>query len=380
MQGHDCPACLGGPLDALIDLGEVPVNSCIGLASRAEALAYPRGRLVLGRCPACGYVCNMAFDPTLVEYSARYEETQGYSATFREFHRTLAADLVARHRLRGRRVLEIGCGKGEFLALLAEAGAAHCQGFDPGYDPGRAPAGVEVIRAFYGAGQDHVEADFVCCKMTLEHIHRPRALLAAVARDLAGRPDAGLFFMVPDASRILAAGAFEDVYYEHCAYYTPASLAGLFRRNGFVVTATESLYGGQYLAIHGRPGHDDAATEAPDGLAAGFSGRYREKLAYWRDRVAAMLAGGERIALWGGGSKAVAFLGALPELGQSARVVDINPHRQGIHLPGSGHRVAAPVVLREYRPDRVIIMNALYRPEIEADLREMGVVARVDCL
>ena len=79
-----------------------------------------------------GFIANLAFNPALTEYSARYEETQGFSPTFNAFHRALAERLIARYDLHGKDIVEIGCGKGEFLMLLCELGGNRGVGFDPG--------------------------------------------------------------------------------------------------------------------------------------------------------------------------------------------------------------------------------------------------------
>ena len=96
----------------------VPTNSCILLETRDEAVAYPKGDITLGFCDACGFVGNTSFEPALTEYSGRYEETQGFSPTFQKFHRDLADRVIERFGLQDREVLEIGCGKGEFMLLL----------------------------------------------------------------------------------------------------------------------------------------------------------------------------------------------------------------------------------------------------------------------
>ena len=49
-------------------------------------------------------------------------------------------------------------------------------------------------------------------------------------------------------------------------------------------------------------------------------------------------------------------------------VVDINPHKHGKFLAGTGHEIVAPEALRRLRPDCVVIMNGIYTDEIRADL------------
>ena len=93
----------------------------------------------------------------------------------------------------------------------------------------------------------------------------------------------------------------------------------------------------------------------------------------WRQRLETSAEGGERVAIWGGGSKAVAFLTTVGVGVVVAAVVDINPYKQGMFLPGTGHEVLAPEILIEIKPDLVVVMNQIYKDEIREQLRGMGV-------
>ncbi|MEZ4613304.1 MAG: hypothetical protein R2838_24200 [Caldilineaceae bacterium] len=57
--------------------------------------------------------------------------------------------------------------------------------------------------------------------------------------------------------------------------------------------------------------------------------------------------------------------------------MDINPKRHGTFMTGTGHEIIGPEFLVDYRPDLVIVMNPIYKPEIERDLARLGVVAEV---
>jgi SAM-dependent methyltransferase len=379
-----CPGCGALGMDVFFELQGVPANSCILLGTREEALAYPRGDLELGFCSTCGFISNMAFDGRLTEYSSRYEETQSFSDTFNAFHRKLAERLIERYDLHGKDVLEIGCGKGEFIALLAELGKNRGVGFDPGYRQERTPEALsgrlKFVKDFYSEKYSAYQADFVCCKMTLEHIHPASRFVATVRRAVGERYDTVVFFQIPDATRIVRDCAFEDIYYEHCSYFSPGSLGRLFRRNGFDVLNLETEYAGQYLAIEARPARGAAGAPLPqeNDLAAlarhvaEFPGKCRTKVNEWRRRVREAHGRGRKIVLWGSGSKGVSFLTTLG-VGESIDyAVDINPHRQGYFMPTTGQRIVAPDFLQEYRPDVVIIMNAIYRDEIARDLDRMA--------
>ena len=87
--------------------------------------------------PACGFISNVAFDPSLQEYSSGYEATQSFSPTFNAFAHRLARQLVDQYDLHGKEIIEIGCGQGEFLTTLCELGDNRGVGFDPAYVGGR---------------------------------------------------------------------------------------------------------------------------------------------------------------------------------------------------------------------------------------------------
>ncbi|MCO5165852.1 MAG: class I SAM-dependent methyltransferase [Planctomycetes bacterium] len=376
-----CPCCGAQGLQAFYDVPRVPVNSCILMATREEALAYPRGHLRLALCPACGFVASTRFDPKL-EYSARYEETQAFSGTFNAFARRLVEDLVERQGVRGKTVLEIGCGKGEFLVQLCEAGGNRGVGIDPGYRPERTrtTAQVEFIRDFYGERHADLQADVIVCRHTLEHIERPRELIRSIRRQVGDRRDVLVFFEVPDVLRVLQEGAFWDLYHEHCSYFTAGSLTRLFRQEGFEVTELELAFADQYVLLAARPAdgptapalpleHDLEATRA---AVAAFSDVCRRQLEAFGAQLRAAAARGERTVVWGSGSKGVAFLTTLGDAGPVECVVDVNPHRQGRFMPGTGHPIVSPEALVGVRPDHVVVMNPIYVQEIGRDLARLA--------
>ena len=188
----------------------VPTNSCLLLDSAAESAAFPRGSIEAVICTNCGFVSNRAFQPGRAEYSQRYEETQGFSGTFMTFAEGLAKRWVEDYDLADKTVLEIGCGKGEFLTLMAKAGAGHCIGIDPGVHPERIDdpdaADIEWIVDFYSEDYGHIDADAVICRHTLEHIPDVGEFMATIRRALGDRPETVVLFELPDVKRVLDEG------------------------------------------------------------------------------------------------------------------------------------------------------------------------------
>jgi hypothetical protein len=385
---YSCPSCGGGEQISFHDLENVPVHSVLNIATREEALEFPRGSIELSLCRRCGFVANRRFDPAALHYTTGYEATQSYSPTFNAFARRLAARLVDRHDLHGKTLLEIGCGNGEFLDLICSLGDNRGIGFDPAYLEQRSPCrekdNISIIKDFYSPKYSEWKADFLFCRMTLEHIPDVANFVGMVRETLAEDRDTTVFFQVPDLTRILQDCAFEDIYYEHCSYFSPHSLASLFQRSGFSVTSVERDYGGQYIMIEAFAGERGIAVEYPREesqrlleSAEGFAERFGRKKSEWRRRLAGYREQGMKVVLWGAGSKAVSFLTSLDGADAIEYAVDINPHRQGKFMAATAQQIASPEFLRDYRPDVVIIMNEVYRDEISGQLGEMGLTPKI---
>ena len=137
MNTKDCPNCEANDIEVFYRTNHIPIHDVVLLKDRNEAIQYPKRDLELGYCNQCGFVFNTIFDKSVFDYNIDYEETQGYSATFSNFHRKLAKRLIEKYDLKNKTVIEIGCGKGEFLTLLCEMGGNLGYGFDPAFKDDR---------------------------------------------------------------------------------------------------------------------------------------------------------------------------------------------------------------------------------------------------
>ncbi|MDZ7372424.1 MAG: class I SAM-dependent methyltransferase [candidate division KSB1 bacterium] len=383
-----CPSCTGSRTFDFYHIDRVPVHSCVLLDSEEESLGYPRHRIDLYFCRDCGFIFNAAFQPELVDYTQPYEDQQAFSPTFAAFATALARRLVEKHSLYGKTLIEIGCGKGDFLAELCRLGENWGIGIDPAVRADRIPADVawriQCIPEYFSQNHLSLRGDFVCCRHTLEHVPHTLEFVRRIFSLSDHNPPAPVFVEVPDTLRVLKELAFWDIYYEHCSYFTAASLRHLFAKVGFEVLEVKLAYGDQYLlleAVPGRPGKSlpPEANEVGmlEAAARRFSVEVAEKIQGWREIIRGLVRDGKKLAIWGAGSKAVGFLTTLGLDDEVQALVDINPFRQGRYLPGFGKKILAPEELREYRPDVVIAMNPLYRTEIAGELERLGLTAEV---
>jgi SAM-dependent methyltransferase len=355
------------------------------METRQQALDYPTGDLILGWCPRCAFASNLLFDVSKNAYSTRYEEVQTFSPTFNAFQTELVERLVEKRGIRGKEIVEIGCGKGEFLLELCERGGNRGVGIDPSFVPGRgessAGGSVRFINELYSAERHgDIPADVIVCRHTLEHIHPTREFVGTVRRAIGDGLDTLVFFEIPDQERVYDERAFWDIYYEHCSYFTQGALERVFLDCGFDVLDSWRGFGDQYLLIEARALAADQrptwrvkeSAEEVGRKVRGFAQDAPRGVQAWRECFQDYAADAKRVVIWGAGSKGVAFLTTLGVHEHMRFAVDINPHKHGFFMPGTGHEVVSPEFLREYRPDVVVVMNEIYKDEIGRQLADMG--------
>jgi SAM-dependent methyltransferase len=373
-----CPVCTSNDLLQLVDAGDLPILSNELCASRETATSVGLGRIELAFCRSCGHVFNQAFDGSKVEYSPAYENSLHCSGMFQQYADDLAKELVERHDLRNKRVIEVGCGQGDFLRGLCAAGDNTGFGFDPSYQGGNQDPRVTIRPVGFAEVEGELEADLVCCRHVLEHIDRPTEFLRALAAKL--KPGTAIFFEVPNVLSTLRDGGIWDIIYEHCGYFSPSSLRRAFELAGFEVREVAETFSGQFLVIDARVSNEAAAPAPVDPgleeMASSFATTYREKVARWNDTLSESHGATDgSVVAWGAGSKGNSFLNLV---GKDVRaIVDINPKKRGKFVAGTGQPIVAPEDLVGIEPATVVIMNPVYRNEIAAQLEELGLKPRL---
>ena len=381
MKHSTCPTCQHADLDHFFTIRNAPVHSIATMKSYEEAIKVPRKDIELTFCNHCGLVFNGSFDTSVDHFSQGYEDQQGFSPTFVKFITGVTKRFINKYGIRNKRVVEIGCGKGDFINLIGRLGDNKGVGIDPAYVPGRGEQNPDVhfIRELYSDSHGELQPDSITCRHTLEHIHDTSGFIGTIRASVKDAKPV-LFFEVPCVVRILEVQAFWDIFYEHCTYLSPGSMARLFRLNDFEVLDMYLEYENQYLFIEAKPvdrpsGKTHPLEESIEELKAKtrlFAEKVNAELAEWRDRLCRFKHEGKRVVVWGGGSKSVGFLTHFDDIGVIEHVVDINPHMQGNFIPGIGKQYVDPEFLEAYQPDVIIVMNSVYMAEIEKSLSDRG--------
>lgn len=380
-----CPVCTSRDTLVFADVRGVPVHTTILWESPEDARAAPVGDIELNFCRSCGHVFNARFEEERTGYTQAYDNSLHFSPLFQRYAEQLADGLIARHGLRGKNILEVGAGKGDFLALMVKRGNNRGVGFDPTYVP--EGAHEELIRSgrmvikqeLYDPSSRRQTADMLVCRQVLEHIEKPRAFVDAIR---AGAPEGGemaVFFEVPNAMCTLRDMDIWVLIYEHCGFFTPQSLARLFSASGYDVLSVDELYEGIFLGVEARVrgrAHTRLSwsqnIEGLNSLVERFRERFQEKLSYWQHSLRTLGREGKRVVVWGGGARGVTFVN-LADTDRVVRyVVDINPRKEGAFVAGTGQQLVHPSLLQTYKPDVVLLMNSIYQEEVSGMLGSLG--------
>jgi hypothetical protein len=370
----------------------VPIYCNLLWSEPTAAQDCPKGDIELGFCPSCGFVTNVAFDPAKLGYSQDYENSLHYSPHFQKYAHSLASSLVERHDLHNKDIVEIGCGKGDFLVSLCEMGRNRGVGFDPSYVPREEhqpfEGQVQFVQDFYSESYKNYQADLICCRHTLEHVADPAELLVPLRAAIGDRRDTAIFFEVPNGLYTFRHMAVWDIIYEHCCYFVPTALERAFTSHGFQVVEQWETFDGQFLCLESRLATDNQTltqqnSDRVNALGADietFKTKFHDLVEQWEDRLSKLTAAGQRAVVWGAGSKGVTFLNLLAQQDGIEYVVDLNPRKQGMYVAGTGQKIVPPEFLQDYRPDVVIVVNPIYAGEIRQLLADLGLTPEIQCV
>ena len=122
MKRTSCPCCQNVELDDFFMISNAPTQSLVTIKNREEALAIPQKDIVLTFCNGCGFIFNSEFDTTIDYFTQGFEDQQGFSPTFMKFLTGVSERFIEKYGMRGKQVVVIGCGKGDYLRLFCKTG------------------------------------------------------------------------------------------------------------------------------------------------------------------------------------------------------------------------------------------------------------------
>ena len=316
--------------------------------SKEQAKNAPCKDVVIAQSLDNGFVFSADFTDSIIDYDMHYQNEQSNSAFFRR-HLEHVIEIMRHNKTLDGKVVEIGCGKAYFMDMLLERGV-DIIGFDPTYE-GDSP---KVVKDFFSDKYSDVGASFIILRHTLEHIYNPFHFIKTIAA--ANNYKGKIYIEVPTFEWIMEHNATEDIFYEHCNYFTLDTLQMLFKKS-----VGGHFFNGQYIYVIAD--FADVNDEIEKRTIIPYEVKFAERLKEYN----AIINNAGSVAIWGAGAKGSTFLNMLDKEAKKVKVViDINPKKQHKYVGGTGHYIITPEELNGYKIENVVVMNINYIDEIKA--------------
>jgi len=326
--------------------------------------------LEIFQCSACGLV-QLNIGP--VEYYKEVITAASFSEKTRLSRLQQMQDFVDKFELHGKKVIEVGSGKGNMLDILEEAGLksfgieASSESVAIGQSAGR-----NMINGFLediDIISDGPFDAFVSLNY-LEHLPGPGEIIQSIYRNTTS--NAVGYVTVPNLDYLLKTKCFYEFVADHLSYFTQNTLTYSFEKNGFDVLECYTINEDNDIAAIVKK------REVLD-ISEQFS-EVKELIRNLQQIVADYKSQNKKVAVWGAGHRTLALL-ALSKLNNIQYVVDSAKFKQGRFTPVLHLNIVSPEHLKEEHVDLVIVMvPGLYPGEVLKTLEQMNVGADIAIL
>lgn len=396
-----CIAC-GHALSPLMTLDDMPASAQNIPAASELAEDHPLS-LTLCQCPSCGLV---QFDTEPVDYYRDVIRAGGGTRTMtrlrhEEYARLLTA--MQEQHIHGRRIVEVGCGRGEFLRMwqtLAEdpegaAALARDQARDPlSGQPNAAPlhlVGLEhkpslveeanavadkkyrVYEGFATGDVRYPEGPFDAFVQFnfLEHQPDPCDMLRNIGRNL--KPQALGLITVPSFEYILRYNGYYELLRDHIANYTEFTLQKLLQDCGFELLRMDLVNRDTIEAIVRKADPDELSELHYSGRLIDVSAlrdSYDRLSASVNAHIDHLSESRRTMAIWGASHQGFTLAATTKLGGRVEYIIDSAPFKQGRFSPASHIPIVAPDYAVAHPVDEILIVAPGYTDEIAGIIRE----------
>lgn len=360
MKRKRCISC-GAPLyeNPILTLDNMPASAQD--IPDADQVSSDHGlTLNLCQCRGCGLV---QFDCEPVGYYRDVIRSGGFSTTMVELRKSQYEHLIETYHLQGKKFIEVGCGRGEFLSVLTRF-PVECYGIENREDLVKTAKqeGLNVSRGFTEEEDTVIPGgpfDVFLSFNFIEHQPDPNRMLQAIYNNL--REDGMGLITAPSLEYILEYDGFYELIRDHIAYFTFDTLRFLLERNGFEVLEQEMV-------------NRDTISMIVKKRQKLNAGRLQESFHVINKEVNEFIDHltdeGKSIAIWGASHQGFT-LAATTRLGEKVSyIIDSAPFKQGKFAPTSHLAIVSPDYFMEHPVDAILIVAPGYTAEIAGIIRK----------
>lgn len=343
-----------------------PLMKCKNMPASAqdiptkEELSQDTGiDLTLYQCSGCGLV---QFDCEPVSYYRDVIRSGGYSTTMVELRRAQYSHFIDMCGLKGKKIIEIGCGQGEFLQVLTEF-PVQAYGIEhkadlvalaraKGLNVERDFAEDETVKLKNGPFDAFLSFNF------LEHQPNPNGMMHCIYENLT---DNGYgLITVPSFEYILEHDAFYELLRDHIANYTQDSLRFLVEKNGFRVLECQRINRDTWSMI---------VQKRPKANVSGLISNFTQLTEQMHQYVSSRHAAGKKVAIWGASHQGFTAASTTGCADMIHYIIDSAPFKQGKYAPASHIPIVAPDYFFQDPVNCILVIAPGYTKEIVETIR-----------
>ena len=359
-EEYSCLACGNSLQDSplLFSCANMP-GSAQDIPSKEELQNDHGIELKLVQCKYCGLV-QIPTEP--VPYYKKVIRADGGSATMVALRNQQYTDLIKQFNLYGKKILEVGCGQGEFLRIWKnyDVRAVGIE-YDAELVTKAHKEGLEVYKSFADTAETKLrEAPFDAFVQFnfLEHQPYPNEMLQCIYHNLT--EDGVGLVTVPSLEYILQNGYYELIK-DHIAYYSKETLYFLFQKNGFEIVGYQTVNRDTHaITVRKRRSYDISVWQES------FKGLKNELL----EHVNSYSKQGKKVAVWGASHQGFTLLSSLGLGNKISYIIDSAPFKQGKYSPASHVPIVDKHHYFEEPVDSIIIMAPGYTDEIASIIKK----------
>ena len=393
MSPPECRFCGAHLQHTFVDLGMSPLANSFLSPSQLSQMEpfYPLHARVCGRC----FLVQLEQFEQPENIFGDYAYFSSYSESWLRHAREYAESMMERFHLGVESlVVEVASNDGYLLQYFHVKGVP-VLGIEPAQNVSRAAEkkGIRTIAKFFGCGTAWElqvagqQADLIVANNVLAHVPDLRDFVAGFKLLL--KPQGIITLEFPHLLRLMEDSQFDTIYHEHFSYFSFCTATEIFASHGLTVFDVEELptHGGslRVYACHAednaKPPHSRVARLREREIAAGLRdldtySSFGEKVCETKRILLEFLIGvkraGKSIVGYGAPAKGNTLLNYCG-VGKDflEYTVDLNPHKQGLFLPGTHIPIHHPGRIRQTRPDYVLILPWNLRGEILEQLKDV---------
>ena len=305
--------------------------------------------LNIHQCPGCGLV-QLSNDP--VHYYKEVIRAVDVSPDTQSFRTSFFSDFIDRFSLHDKKILEVGCGTGEYLSILD---SIHIHAYGIEYSQKSVSTciekGLNVSQGFITnttIPNSPFDAFFIF--NYLEHLPDPNSVLTSIHNHLS---DGAVGIVeVPNFDMILRNNLFSEFIIDHLTYFTRSTLTHTLNQNGFDVLEFNEICNDYILS---------AIVQKRKPLDLSHFAAHSANLS---TQLHNFISQHKKVAIWGAGHQAFTII-ALASISKSiSYIVDSAPFKQHKFTPSTHIPILPPSTLSTNPVDAIIVMSGSYSNEI----------------